>query len=369
MKLSPSDVRMLAIFGRRISKASSLDAVVSHTFKTLRKVGAGPAIRLVYSTGAAVWREWRAESNGVKDETHRDYPKPGRSEFTVFFDSNSGQSGFISIDRGSARADAVLEVIAPQVWSALLLQSALERVHGGLISEAELIRERLRARDEERRYIACELHDDLGQLTASLKLSLKWAEDRLRGKSGLDKVARELSKVRGNVGTLHVKLRNLSHTLYPRILDTLGLAAAVKELAREARRHSSIKVTCTSRGVEHPVEKEFRIAIYRCCQEAISNALQHAKASTLDIHFQFVNEEVRIRVQDNGRGFDPRSFYDSTGRLMSSGFWTIRQRMTDLGGAFRVSTAKGKGTLVEISAPYPSEKTHASKKDKTVHRR
>ncbi len=115
MKLSPSDVRMLAIFGRRIAKAASLDVVCSNTVKTFGKICAWPAIRLVYSTGAAGWREWRAESNGVKDETHRDYPKPGRNEFTVFFDSNGGQSGFISIDRGSARAEAVLEVVSPQV--------------------------------------------------------------------------------------------------------------------------------------------------------------------------------------------------------------------------------------------------------------
>jgi signal transduction histidine kinase len=368
MRIPESHARAIAAFGRRIAKAPTIDVIASDTFKMLRRLGADCPMRLVYSPSPAVWREWKEDSNGVANQIYGTYPKPRKRELTIFFDSNDGQSGFISIERKNAKADGLLEVLAQQVWSALLLQSALERFRSGVVSGTELVRERLRARDEERRHIARELHDDLGQLTASLKLRLRWAEDQVREESGLTHVARELSSVRNNIGALHIKLRSLSHTLYPGILDTLGLAAAVRELASQVARYSSIKVRCTTRGIEPPAEEAMGVAIYRCCQEAVSNAIRHAKASRLNIQLQFLESEVRLRVQDDGCGFNPRDFYDSNGRLRTSGFWSIRQRMTDLGGSFRVSTAKGKGTLVEISAPYPSQKPHAKTKDKAAHR-
>ena len=115
--------------------------------------------------------------------------------------------------------------------------------------------------------------------------------------------------------------------------------------------------------------KDIDVALYRCCQEAISNAVRHAGASRLAILIHYTKNEVRVTVEDDGKGFDPRALYDSNVRIMTSGFWTIRQRMADLGGAFRVSTAQGHGTVVEMIVPYSSRKAHARGKDQTISRR
>src|SRR5207237_724729 len=165
-------------------------------------------------------------------------------------------------------------------------------------------------------------------------------------------------------GVMLDKIRDLSHTLYPRILDTLGLAAAVKELAHQVSRHSPVSVECSARGKPRPLRKDIAVALYRCCQEAISNAMRHAQASKLVITIHFAYKEVRITVEDDGKGFDPRTLYDSNSRMMSSGFWTIRQRMADLGGAFRVSTSEGRGTVVEMIVPHSLRKVHDRRKDK-----
>ena len=165
------------------------------------------------------------------------------------------------------------------------------------------------------------------------------------------------------------KIRDLSHTLHPRILDTLGLVAAVKEITNQVSRHSGITVECTSRGKPRMPGKDIDVALYRCCQEAISNAVRHADASRLAILIHYTKNEVRVTVEDDGKGFDPRALYDSNVRIMTSGFWTIRQRMADLGGAFRVSTAQGHGTVVEMIVPYSSRKAHARGKDQTISRR
>jgi signal transduction histidine kinase len=126
---------------------------------------------------------------------------------------------------------------------------------------------------------------------------------------------------------------------------------------------------CVSRGEQRPLEKDLAVALYRCCQEAISNAIRHSQASKAKIQVRFTNEEVRVTVEDDGRGFDPRTLYGPGTRMMSSGFWTIRQRMADLGGAFRVSTSEGHGTVVELIVPYSMRKVHAGRKNKVTDRR
>ncbi|MBI4471734.1 MAG: sensor histidine kinase [Acidobacteria bacterium] len=368
MGLSQSDIHAIAGFVRKVTKAPSVEAVISESFETLKTVANVNQVRIVYSAAPAAWKEWRASRTSVEVRSYEEWPAPEKRVLTVLFDPENGHAGFISVDKSSEKVRSTLEVLAPEVWSALLLQSALTRVQKAAISETELVREIFRARDEERRHIARELHDDLGQSMASLKLSLKWAEDLVRPKPGMSEAVKELSIARQDAGIMLDKIRDLSHTLYPRILDTLGLVAAVKELAHQASRHSGLKVECGHRGRPRALGKDADVALYRCCQEALNNALRHSGASKLSIFICFAPREVRVTVEDDGKGFDPRALYDSNSRLMSSGFWTIRQRMADLGAAFRVSTAEGHGTVVEMIVPYSSRKAHDRGKNKTAHR-
>ena len=95
------------------------------------------------------------------------------------------------------------------------------------------------------------------------------------------------------------------------------------------------------------------VALYRCCQEGISNSIKHSGASGVAVRVYFSDDQVRLVVEDDGRGFDPRRFYDSSGKLMSSGFWSIRQRMSGVNGSFRISTASDLGTTIEMVIPLP----------------
>jgi signal transduction histidine kinase len=369
MPLSPTDVRRIAAFGRRVAKAPMVEVIVSEAFKTLKAIANIEELRIVYSPSPSFWNEWNASTNSVEVRRNDERPAPVKGHFTVLFDPDNSQSGFVSVKTRGRKAAAAMEILAPEIWSILLLQSALERIQRTSVSETVLVRETLRARDEERRRIARELHDDLGQSMASLKLLLKWSEGVIGSDPKFKKVVTELSRARGNVGDMMARIRDLSHTLYPRILDTLGLSAAVKELAHQVAGYSELEVLCTVRGKERKVSNDIAVCIYRCCQEAINNVIRHADASQLVIEIQFASKELRLTVEDDGRGFDPRQLYGPGTRLMSSGFWTIRQRLADLGGAFRVSTAHRKGTVVEIIVPYSLRKVHAKRKNKTAHRR
>src|SRR2546422_6698115 len=310
MGLSQSDIRRIAGFARKITKAPTVETVISETFETLKAIANIKEMRIVYSPAPSSWKEWKASPDSVEVRPHDEWPAPGKKGLTLLFDPDDEHSGFVSVDKKGEKVRSTLEIMTPEVWSALLLQSALRRVQRAAISETELVRETFRARDEERRHISRELHDDLGQSMASLKLGLKWAEDLVRKKRGMEEVVKELSTARNDVGTMLDKIRDLSHALYPRILDTLGVFAAVKELAHQVSRHSSISLQCSTRGKPRALGKEIEVALYRCCQEAISNAIRHAQASKLLIVIHFARQEVRAIVEDDGKGFDPRTLYD-----------------------------------------------------------
>src|SRR5205807_987633 len=146
-----------------------------------KEFGGIESIRLVCPLGHDRWREWRAgaaRSNAEYDE----WPAPARKGLTVKFDPENKESGYITVAPASLKASLMLDALAPTLWTALLLQAALNRVQKASVSETELVRATLRARDAERQRIARDLHDDLGQSMASLKLNLKWAEDIARKK-------------------------------------------------------------------------------------------------------------------------------------------------------------------------------------------
>src|SRR6185503_18891074 len=275
MRLSQSDIQRIAEFVRRVTKAPNVETVISETFQTLKNIAKIDRVRIVYSQAPARWTEWKAAPDGLEVRPHDEWTAPERKPVTVFFDRENDHSGFISADKNGEKVQPALDILAPEVWSALLLQSALARVQKAAVSETELVRATLRARDEERRHIAQELHDDLGQSLASLKLALKWAEDLVRKKTDSAEVIEELSLARQDVGVMLDKVRDLSHTLYPRILDTLGLTTSVKELAHQVSRHSQMIIECTTRGKSRLLGKDIDVALYRCCQEAINNAVRH----------------------------------------------------------------------------------------------
>jgi signal transduction histidine kinase len=367
MGLSPSDIQLIAAFVRTITRAPNRETIVSETLNVINAITAINGLRVVHFEGPSRWIEWKCTGRRLTAIAHDECPVPQKRMSTSFFEPATEQDGFISAPNRK-KVRLVLDLVAPQLWSALLLRSAADRVHKLSSSESKLARATFRARDEERRDIARELHDDLGQSLASLNLTLKWAEDHVRNNEERVKALDELTAARRDVALMLNKVRDLSRTLYPRILETLGFTAAVKELTHQTVRISRLRVEFIAMGKPRPFEREKEIALYRCCQEAIDNVIRHAQASRLTVGVSFTRDEVRLTIEDNGKGFNPRGLYDPESRTMTSGFWTIRQRVSHIGGAFRVNTAKGRGTVVEMILPHSPRKTHGKRKDKNIDR-
>ena len=367
MDISKSEVSLIGRFGRTITQAKDMRSVVAETLKVVRRLTPAKELRVVYRS-ASEWKEWYATGRRIREFEHAEWPTPSPAAQTVSFDDGEPQFGFVSTSPASDDHEWVLQLLAPQIAAALTMHAAVRRAQKNAVSETVLVRETLRARDAERRRITHELHDDVGQTIATLKLKLKLIENQIKRNGNAAKAVEELAEARDEVGSLLSKIRDLSHTLYPRILDTLGFVPALEELAGQVSSSSEVDVRCTVHGKPRPLDESPTVALYRCCQEAISNAIRHSGASEVDIEVGFSDSEVRVAVEDNGKGFDPRRYYDSSGKLMSSGFWTIRQRMNDVGGSFRVGTGSGRGTTVEMIIPLVTRENDDKRKNKTGNR-
>ena len=355
MAISKSEITLIGRFGHSALEAPDMRAVVAEALRVIRRLTPATELRIVYAS-ASRWKEWHATGRRVRDYDHEEWPSPSPAAQTTALETGNDQYGFVSISPATADNKWVLELMAPHVLAALTLKSTLLRTQNAAQSETERVRIALRAREDERRRITHELHDDVGQTIATLKLKLKVLQDRIQKHGSGPEIAVELTDARKSVGSLMSKIRDVSHTLYPRILDTMGFVPALEELIGQVSSPSEIEARCSVRGEPRPMDKDTTVSLYRCCQEAISNAIRHSKTSTLAVRIYFSDTRVRVVVEDTGRGFDPRRFYDSSGKLMSSGFWTIRQRMNDMDGSFRIGTALGKGTSIEMIVPFKDER-------------
>ena len=339
MALLQTDIMHLAEFGRRLAQAPVGAQVVAALHETLQSIAPIGEVQLVFSETPGAWTEWVAGAGAVAERKHPELPLPKSNGTAAFFDRRKETTGFVWIDTQDVRAVEVLELIAPQVWTALMLRAALHRKPTQVESNAR--REALIARDDERRHIARELHDDLGQSMTSLNLSLKWAEDLISANGPTNEAVSELASARKLVYTMFGKIRDLSHALYPRVLDTLGLTAAVKELLEQISKYSSIKSVCSTNGKEMKLPRDVALTLYRCCQEAVHNAVRHSCASRVCVQISFSDRAVQLSVKDDGEGLDSEK----------TGLWTIRQRVADLGGTLELSSAGEEGTLLSIVVP------------------
>ncbi|MEW6568663.1 MAG: sensor histidine kinase [Chloroflexota bacterium] len=215
---------------------------------------------------------------------------------------------------------------------------------------SELFRRVVGAQEAERQRIARELHDETGQALTAIGLGLRGvrtmlAQDAARASNNL----RSLENL-----TQHSlnELQRVIADLRPSQLDDLGLPAALRwygeQVASRAPHEVSVEVTGEPRDIPSTVST----ALFRVAQEALTNVVRHAHASYALVHLEFVNDSLRLRVADNGRGFDPARVGSET---HTWGLLGMEERVHLLGGTMKPETAPGYGTMVEVTLPYPLE--------------
>lgn len=206
-----------------------------------------------------------------------------------------------------------------------------------------LSRRLVEIQESERRGIARELHDEIGQTLTGLKLSLDVCARGLGG-SDLERV----TDAQAIVGDLMSQVRQLSLDLRPTMLDDLGLLHALLWLFERYQAQTRIAVAFEHAGLGERFPPATETAAYRIVQEALTNVARHAAIDCVEISVRATGEAIVVEVQDRGAGFDPATVREAA---TTGGLSGIRERAELLGGRATVDSIPGRGTTILASLP------------------
>jgi signal transduction histidine kinase len=202
----------------------------------------------------------------------------------------------------------------------------------------------IQAGDRERASLARELHDSTAQTLAALLLELSV----LSGENTDQRLEQRITHIRSIVTDVLDEVRMLAHTVHPRVLDDLGLVAALQLLARESIERGNVSVNYTGPAKVESIDAACASALYRVAQEAVGNAMRHARAKSITINLAVMNGEAELEIVDNGIGFAPD---EVERRRPGMGLFTMRERAALVGGHLTLRTGDGKGTRVIANVP------------------
>lgn len=236
---------------------------------------------------------------------------------------------------------------------------------GGIILFSEVITERklagdqvrmlsgrlLQVQEDERRRLARELHDELGQSLTAVKLGL-WTLPRDVGETT---GAPQVEETIGLVDKILQQVRDLSLDLRPSLLDDLGLIPALRwYLERQAERAGLVVAVVDKLGEER-LAPGIETACFRLAQEAVTNVVRHARATSVTVEVTLRGGEVELVVGDDGQGFDVAAARERARRGESLGLLGMEERVHLAGGAFTVESSPGRGTVVGARFPLAPE--------------
>src|SRR5712671_1052226 len=242
------------------------------------------------------------------------------------------------------RADDLGSAIDLVDAAALFLGESLapfEMTHRGYHEALIAVRHLNEILEAEVKRIAHALHDEAGELFVSTYLALAEVEQQVP-----QAVRQRLREVNGLLIQVESRLRGLSHELRPTMLDDLGWLPALQFLAEAVSRRAHLPITVSS-TVDQRLAPRTETALYRTVQEALTNAVRHAKARNVTIEVKTLSDRLLCEVVDDGVGFD----IDSKGPAGGLGLRGMRERLSAVGGRLDVRTAPGDGTRIRLELP------------------
>lgn len=246
-------------------------------------------------------------------------------------------------------AGSGLTLAGISLWRLLSLEHESRRRFAEVVGTREELKrlstELVSAQESERRRISRELHDEVGQVLSAIMLALGGLRSALRGSNSVEAL-RQLQLVEDMTARNAKVVRNMSLLLRPTMLDDLGLIPALKWLAREVSRSSSIAVDVLAESFMDDIPEEHRTCVFRVVQEALRNAARHSDARQAQVSVREEESMLLLTVQDDGKGFAPSL---ETGL----GILGMQERVISLSGTMRLDSRPGKGTTIRIDLPLP----------------
>lgn len=293
---------------------------------------------------------------GTRRAAYYSHLAPGHYTFNVLAANSDG----LWNDSGPSLAFIVLPawyqtlpfrasvVAAVCVVAAGLFYLRLRAVEWRRAAQETFSRELIRQQETERKRIAGELHDGLGQALLVIKNTASLASNP----SAPSEETRQDLAVIANLSTKALEdLRTISHALRPPELDRLGLTKALEHAVHLVADAADLRVSAQLESLDGLLAAEAEIHLYRVVQECLNNIVKHAQASFIEVRAWSGDGYLHCTVRDNGEGFDPATRQSGSGKRRGQGLAGMTERVRLLGGQITIHSQPGSGTLVEAKLP------------------
>jgi len=215
----------------------------------------------------------------------------------------------------------------------------------GLSAAAQTVEMMIQAQETERQRLARAMHDGPAQALTNLILQTDIAM-RLFDRDP-SKAREELESLKSAANSTFQKVRGFIFDLRPMMLDDLGLAPTLQRYVSSFQEQTGLDIRLTVTGIEQRLENYQEVMIFRAVQELLGNVSRHAQATQVKLQIDADSGEVRISIDDNGKGFEVKNLAEGSGR----GLKVIRDRVEMLGGEMEIDSVVGQGTRVMFSIP------------------
>jgi len=211
-----------------------------------------------------------------------------------------------------------------------------------------LTKQSLAIQEEERRYLARELHDEMGQSLSAIKAVAASADKHIND----EKVKTSLATITDISSRIYNVVRDMMKRLHPVILEELGLIPALNDLIDDWNTHHE-NTFChfdMNNNDLDKISKEISITVYRLIQECLNNVAKHANADDVFITLSTHGNSLKLTVRDNGQGFDTKQ------QTNGLGLPGMHERVEALGGQYEINSAPGNGVTIQVILPSQKEK-------------
>ena len=198
-------------------------------------------------------------------------------------------------------------------------------------------------REEERKYIAREVHDELGQLASAIKIDIDWLSIKHAEMEDVGKM--RMSHATKTIEVLIASIRKIASSLRPSVLDDFGLNVAIEWQCREFQNLSSIQCIFEPNFDDEDLPMEIRTELFRMTQESLTNVMRHANASHVTVQLTEDKEKIYLRITDDGKGFDTKIKKNTLGLI------GLRERAASINGELSIKSQAGNGTTVLAVVP------------------
>ena len=211
------------------------------------------------------------------------------------------------------------------------------------------------AQEEERRRIAREIHDGLGQMLTAIKFNLEILEDTFKP---ADVEYKRIEDMKDLLDRVMKEAREISYNLMPSVLEDFGLAPALQLLSDQISKRTNIKILFHAQGLFSRLEPKLEVGLYRIAQEALNNVTKHSEASEVNVQIVRHRDGIRLTVEDDGKGLPAHPRVRKPGQIDGMGLVGMRERTASFDGRFTIDSSPVRGTVVNVEIPIALPQTH-----------